>query len=290
MQNTWGQYNVTPQDSRLLLYNRIPKCASSTMQAVIKRCARSLGFEHVSSAIYDERQLSKVGRQRLVRLLDANSSSSSAFDALFSYDRHLYYIDFAKEGARRQPIYINVVREPAERFISSFYYVRSKERLARVSARGLLKSNPSSYWKNSTVEQCLLKGEPECSFTNGSKQETVITYFCGHHEVCKTVGSTEALQRAKEVVAKKYSVVGLVGHMEMSLQLMQTLVPGFLTGALDYYYNIKKRKEKLNRNSEKPTVSREVRQELRRRMAHDIDFYNFLRQRLFLQAHTFLSK
>ena len=52
------------------------------------------------------------------------------------------------------------------------------------------------------------------------------------------MGSKEALQRAKQVVAERYSVVGLVGHMEMSLQLMQTLVPQFLTGALDFYYNI----------------------------------------------------
>ncbi|XP_063851113.1 uncharacterized protein LOC135094708 [Scylla paramamosain] len=231
MVDTGGQYNVTPPNARLLVYNRIPKCASSTMQTVLRW-----------------------------------------------------------EGAKRQPVYINVVREPAERFISSFYYVRSKERLARLSAKGHLRARPSSYWLNRTVEQCVMNRDAECSFLNGTKQETVITYFCGHHEACKMVGSSEALQRAKQVVAQRYSVVGLVGHMEMSLQLMETLIPGFLKGALDFYYNIKKKKEKVNKNSHKPAVPREVQQELRRRMGHDVDFYNFLRQRLFLQAQTFLSK
>ncbi|XP_045124770.1 heparan sulfate 2-O-sulfotransferase hst-2-like isoform X2 [Portunus trituberculatus] len=302
MEDTGGQYNVTPPNAQLLVYNRIPKCASSTMQTVLRWCARWLGFEHVSSEVYDERQLKQEARRRFVQMLTAfntaspsspsalSSSSSSSSSSSFSYDRHLYYIDFVAEGAETHPVYINVVREPIERFISSFYYVRSKERLARIAAKGHLKVKPSSYWLNRTVEQCVMNGEAECSFVNGTKQETVITYFCGHQEFCKTVGSSEALQRAKQVVAERYSVVGLVGHMEMSLQLMQTLVPGFLKGALDFYFNIRKKKEKLNRNSHKPAVPREVRQELRRRMGNDIDFYNFLRQRLFLQAQTFLTK
>ncbi|KAK8377971.1 hypothetical protein O3P69_018705 [Scylla paramamosain] len=177
-----------------------PKCASSTMQTVLRWCARRLGFEHVSSEVYDERQLTGEGRRKLVKILtdfnassssssstssDSSSPSSSPSSSSFSYDRHLYYIDFTAEGAKRQPVYINVVREPAERFISSFYYVRSKERLARLSAKGHLRARPSSYWLNRTVEQCVMNRDAECSFLNGTKQETVITYFCGHHEACK---------------------------------------------------------------------------------------------------------
>ncbi|XP_050689900.1 heparan sulfate 2-O-sulfotransferase pipe-like [Eriocheir sinensis] len=282
---TGGSYNVTPLNARILLYNRIPKCASSTMQTILRWCSRQLGYEHFSSTVYDQHQLSQGKQRELVANLTTRTSTTPG---LQSYDRHLYYTDFEEQGAQR-PAYINLVREPVERFISSFYYRRSKERLARILAHGHLVASPSPNWRNRTVEQCVVSGDAECSFTQGSRQEMVLTYFCGHQPFCRTVGSKVALQRAKQMVSEAYSVVGLVGHMEVSLRLMETLIPGYLTGALHSYQNIRRKEEKVNHNTHKPAVSQAVMTELRRRMAHDIDFYNFLKQRLFLQRRTFLG-
>lgn len=55
----------------------------------------------------------------------------------------------------------------------------------------------------------------------------------------RIVGDRDALQLAKQVVSEEYSVVGLVDHMELSLALMETLVPRFFTGALQVYHSIR---------------------------------------------------
>lgn len=52
---------------------------------------------------------------------------------------------------------------------------------------------------------------------------------------CRTVGSQDALQEAKRVISEEYSVVGLLEHMDLSLTLMEALVPRFFTGALHIY-------------------------------------------------------
>lgn len=41
-EDTGGRYNVTPVKPSLLVYNRVPKCASTTMQHILKRCVMSI--------------------------------------------------------------------------------------------------------------------------------------------------------------------------------------------------------------------------------------------------------
>ncbi|KAG0695014.1 Uronyl 2-sulfotransferase [Chionoecetes opilio] len=130
------------------------------------RCSRRLGYDHVSSEVYDRHRLSGDMRRELVHRLTATTATATA---TLSYDRHLYYVNFTAEGGER-PVYINVVRDPVERFISSFYYRRSRERLARISAHGHLTASPSINWLNRTVEQCVESGDPECSFSLGTSR------------------------------------------------------------------------------------------------------------------------
>ncbi|XP_053650674.2 uncharacterized protein [Cherax quadricarinatus] len=285
--NTRGTYNVTPTDATILVYNRIPKCASSTMQTIIRRLSRHLGFDHVSSLIYDKRQLSQDDQEQLIENL--TSSVKGTPSHALSYDRHIYYTNFTALNAGR-PVYINIIRDPVERFISSFYYRRSEERRNRILARGYpTLFSPS--WVNRTVEQCVMHHDAECLFLPGEEKETTVTFFCGHHTFCRILGHPDALQVAKKVVSEEYSVVGLVNQMDISLLLMEALVPRYLTGALKVYDKIRHQEHIIvNQNQKKPEVPISTRQELLRRMADDVDFYNFLQQRLYEQKQTFLSR
>ena len=67
------------------------------------------------------------------------------------YIRHLYWLQFKDH---EKPVYINMVRDPVELFISNFYYLR----------RGFnKKNNTNSDWKwemsnerrSETIEQCI---------------------------------------------------------------------------------------------------------------------------------------
>ena len=61
---------------------------------------------------------------------------------------------------------------------------------------------------------------------------TLISPFCGNGKICKVVGNTDALQRAKENVEKFYPVVGVLEHFEQSLQLYQRVLPQFFAGVV----------------------------------------------------------
>lgn len=63
------------------------------------------------------------------------------------------------------------------------------------------------------------------------KQKLKWNYIFPH----RIVGHKDALQVAKQVVSQDYSVVGLVEHMEVSLLLMEALVPRFMVGASQVY-------------------------------------------------------
>ncbi|XP_068203069.1 uronyl 2-sulfotransferase-like [Palaemon carinicauda] len=282
-----GRFNMTPPEASIVIYNRVPKCASSTMQTILRRLSKHLTFEHVSSLIYDHHQLTRDEQEKLVENL--TTSLAAAPSHALSYDRHLYYTNFTGLGMS-PPVYINIVRDPVERFISSFYYRRSEERLNRIQMHGHLVS-PSLSWVNRTVEQCVLLNDPECSFVPGEEKELMLSYFCGHQKFCRIVGNRDAVQMAKQVVSREYSVVGLVEHMDLSLLLLETLVPRFMEGATEIYANIRQREHMVvNINHKKPKVSVAIREELLRRMSDDVDFYYFLEQRLFEQRKNFLSK
>ena len=45
------------------------------------------------------------------------------------YNRHIYFIDFQDCGLAKNPIYINVVRDPIKIFISGYGYNRQKSKL-----------------------------------------------------------------------------------------------------------------------------------------------------------------
>jgi len=41
-----------------------------------------------------------------------------------SYDRHVYYVDFPEEGSPVRPMWFSVIRDPVEKYISRFNYLR----------------------------------------------------------------------------------------------------------------------------------------------------------------------
>lgn len=88
------------------------------------------------------------------------------------------------------PIYINLVRDPVERVISWFYYVRAPwyyvERKRAFPDLPL----PDPAWLKKDFETCVLSGDPECVYTQGAQREGIgdhrrqTLFFCGHEPDC----------------------------------------------------------------------------------------------------------
>lgn len=89
-----------------------------------------------------------------------------------------------------EPIYVNIVRDPVERVISWYYYVRAPwyyvERKQIFPDLPL----PDPNWLKKDFETCVLKGDRECRYLQGEIHEGIgdhrrqTLFFCGHSEKC----------------------------------------------------------------------------------------------------------
>lgn len=115
------------------------------------------------------------------------------FDLTFLYQTYNF---FFRRFNLPEPIYINVVRDPVERVISWYYYVRAPwyyvERKQIFPDLPL----PDPNWLKKDFETCVLKGDRECRYLEGEIHEGIgdhrrqTLFFCGHSEKCTWVFET----------------------------------------------------------------------------------------------------
>jgi dermatan/chondrotin sulfate uronyl 2-O-sulfotransferase UST len=132
---------------------------------------------------------------------------------------------------------------------------------------------------------------PECQFIEGSdiKQyndhRSQISQFCGHETECRKFNSMSALQKAKANVEKFYQVVGVIEDVNMTLAVLEAKMPEFFNGAIKIYAEDEDIKEgqESRFNPYKLPVSDEIKSIVRANFTHEIEFYNFCKQRLLTQ-------
>ncbi|CAF4304841.1 unnamed protein product, partial [Adineta steineri] len=99
-----------------VVYNRVPKSASTTLRYLFRDQAATRGFTIFNKEIYVPFLLS-VDIQREV------ASELESGKAPVLYERHMYFINF-DDFQKPQPVYINVIRDPIQQVISAYYYSR----------------------------------------------------------------------------------------------------------------------------------------------------------------------
>ncbi|XP_017840006.1 uncharacterized protein LOC108597898 [Drosophila busckii] len=200
---------------------------------------------------------------------------------------HVNYLNFTKH-AQPRPIYINMVRDPVERVISWYYFIRAPW----VFVPGRRNSNrpmPNPLWVNTEFDQCVLSGEKACTYIEGSPLERVgdhrrqTLFFCGHNEhKCTPFNSRLPLQLAKDNVEREYAVVGTWEHTNETLAVLEAYIPRYFADASKMYYS-GLHAARSNDNPMKPHISEEIKNMLRRNFTREIEFYQFCRQRLHKQ-------
>ncbi|CAM1295130.1 Uncharacterised protein g1200 [Pycnogonum litorale] len=260
--------NRTVGDTGLLIYNRIPKCGSTTFNLLLKSLSQRNGYRHFSSNVYHKRRLTIGDQEQFVRKL-------KSMEEPLSVDRHLYFVNFTKFN-ETSPIYMNVVRDPMDRLISSFYYVR-KSSLKK--SKNDPKLRPSQSWLDLTYDQCVRRFLKECQVTPGkvTTQKSMVPFFCGHAEMCSVVGNRWALEKAKYNIEHYFAVVGVLEDMEKTLAVLENYVPLFFSGALKMY---NKRNLHGNANKRKVPVSRRVKEMVKKNLTLEYELYAFIKRRL----------
>ena len=269
-----------------MIFNQVPKTGSENMIHLIDSLSFKNNFMNISSNpefnqkygyfhYFDE----DLKRYYINMLLFPEIESHQKI----AYDKHMNFLNF-EEFNRTNPIYVSMVRNPVERIISWYYYQRQTWYLTEMGHE----SDPTFY--KETFEDCIWNEKEYCQFIPGNSiftpsgidtQMSQLSYYCGHGHECTLFGNADALKLAKSNVEKYYAVVGVLESMEETLRVLEQFVPDFFDGAVKVYRASPRKK--TNENKQKPPVSWAIKQLLAKNMTHEIDFYEFCRQRLYKQ-------
>lgn len=259
---------VTPvRKEKRVIYNRVGKCGSRTMIQLMVRLAKQNNYNVIGSTRY---QLLHINLRQQVEFVDFMDH----LEAPFIYHHHLHYVDFNRFGSV-QPIYINLIRDPLARLVSSYYFRRFgdyREGHRTWSFQG------TDEEKNQTFDECVLNNKTECSVP---RIFYIIPFFCGQEAFCRNP-SELALQQAKLNVIRNYLLVGVTEELEDFLIVLERLLPEFFTGILKIYKtpgDALQNKIMTTKTMKKKGPSPEVARIMKKNLKLEYDFYNFVKNR-----------
>nr|XP_054590000.1 heparan sulfate 2-O-sulfotransferase 1 [Nothobranchius furzeri] len=197
------------------------------------------------------------------------------------YHGHVSFLDFTKFGVMRKPVYINMIRDPIERLVSYYYFLRFGD-----DYRPGLRRRKQGDKK--TFDECVSAGGSDCA---PEKLWLQIPFFCGHYSECWNVGSQWALEQAKYNLVNRYLLVGVTEELEDFIMMLEAALPRFFRGATELYKTGKK--SHLRKTSEKKPPTKESITKLQQSAIWKMEneFYEFaLEQFQFVRAHAVREK
>uniref|UniRef100_A0A1A9WGB5 Heparan sulfate 2-O-sulfotransferase pipe n=1 Tax=Glossina brevipalpis TaxID=37001 RepID=A0A1A9WGB5_9MUSC len=281
--NVYDLNNTRKAKMELVFFNRVPKVGSQTFMELLRRLSERNNFQFNRDAVQkvETIRLAEDQQQEMAEVI-----SDLPVPSVFI--KHVCYTNFSKFNLPT-PIYINVVRDPVERVISWFYYVRAPWYFVERKAAFPDLPLPHPGWLKKDFETCVLSGDQECTYTQGVSVEGIgdhrrqSLFFCGHAYECTPFNTLGALERAKHAVESQYAVVGVLEDLNTTLAVLEKYIPRFFQGVREIYETSAEYLTKINKNNFKPPVSEKVKDIVRRNFTNEIEFYQFCRQRLHKQ-------
>jgi len=275
--------NTRKAQKEILFFNRVPKVGSQTTMELMRALALKNNFH------YHKDRTQKV---ETIKLTNNEEKWLSHLINYFStpsvYVKHVCFVDFQRFNIS-MPIYVNMVRDPIERVISWYYYVRAPWYFVERKRAFPDLPLPNPNWLRKDFESCVSNHDPECRYIPGLKHDGFgdhrrqTMFFCGHRDDCTGFNTEIAMRRAMHNVESHYAVVGVLEDLNKTLTVLEHYVPRFFKGALNTYWNEVHMFSKINRNIYKPPVSEATKELVRRNFTHEIEFFEFCKQRLHKQ-------
>ena len=184
---------------------------------------------------------------------------------------HFFNLDWRSLGLEVN--LVNLVRHPISRIASYFYYTEQR-----------WKRRHPDQQRHSNFSDCVLNGEERC-LVGGSRDEIygrvemLLSYFCGQAIICTDPESKDALAIAQRAVDNEYSVVGILEQLNVTLAVMELLLPLWFHGSRTFF----EQHRIIENKNPHPEPSAAAVKILGWRLRHDIEFYQFIEQRLHWQ-------
>ncbi|KHJ89690.1 heparan sulfate 2-O-sulfotransferase [Oesophagostomum dentatum] len=267
--NSWRPLPLVEGDLEsqlIVIYNRVPKTGSTTFtNAVAYDLFKINNFNVIHLNMTKNRQVMSLTDQgEFIRNITSWTERRPAF-----YHGHVAFIDFTRFGYPN-PVYINIVREPLQRLLSHYYFLRFGDNY-RV---GLKRSRAGN---NETFDECVLRGGRDCDMKQMWLQ---IPYFCGHHHFCTVVGNKLALEQAKKNLIEKYLLVGVCEEMRNFIAVLERLLPRFFKGALSHFDGLSESRAHLRNTKQKFPPNDHTLSVIRRNEVYQMEreFYDFAKE------------
>lgn len=210
----------THRFTQTVVYNRLPKSGSRTVNKVIKKLWKTTHkFDLHHSLIFHQTAVNSTEIHKIADLLFTNRTTNRPL----VFDRHFYFVNFSEYGYP-MPAYINTFRDPLQRLISDYYFRRLKSNVS--------KDKFSQEEQNRTFESCVSAGISDC--VGEGATNILVNWFCGQHTLCRRA-SVAALQQAKRNVLQRYSLVAPTDDLEWFISALEKVFPHIFLGALDIY-------------------------------------------------------
>ncbi|CAL8252280.1 unnamed protein product [Merluccius merluccius] len=273
--------SLSQAEDVVVIYNRVPKTASTSFTNIAYDLCGKNRFHvlHINTSKNNPVLSLQDQARPLVRFVH-NVTSWQEMKPAF-YHGHVAYLDFSKYGVEGKPTYVNVVRDPIERLVSYYYFLRFGD-----DYRPGLRRRKQGDKK--TFDECVAAGGPDCA---PEKLWLQIPFFCGHHSECWNVGSRWALEEAKANLVREYLLVGLTEELEDFVMILEAVLPRFFKGASQLYRTGKK--SHLRKTTEKKPPAEETITKLHQSdiWKMENEFYEFAQEQFqFVRAHAVREK
>lgn len=291
-------------NQNIVVFNRVPKTGSEMFEHFGKLLSSVLGYH-----TYIDPQIMTLFPTEVAKRAFAQQFTSEIKDSGVYY-RHMTFFNFTTHQ-RPTPIYASIVRHPIDRMVSWFYYQRWRNRPDDDQPEEICNKNTKwkrfcqtmkmirnqdyvkdEAWYNMTFDECVAKKHPECVYSEGSgfllqhnmpfDFRSQMMFFCGNTPECALFNSKRVLSKAKTIVEKIYSVVGVLEDLDLTLEAFQAYIPKFFRAAKELYHDNLSNLTitHTNKNPFKKAISKKTRAFLEKKFSVEIEFYEFCQQRL----------
>eukprot|EP00977_Amphora_coffeiformis_P000752 scaffold162_cov176-Amphora_coffeaeformis.AAC.12 len=207
--------HATGPGDKQIFYNRIGKAGSSALISLFKRSLQKNITIHDSLTPSDrgsDEFLTRQGELELIQKIVGNPELSFMDHAKRGFlVYHSFFLNFTRYGLS-SPIFINMVREPAERYASQFAFWKTLPDIGKLTKE-----------HGSTLGVCLGGQHIGCPPLNYQT-----SYFCGHEPACQDPPTDASFLQAVRHVVENYAAVGTLEKLDDLKEQIVTMFPEWI--------------------------------------------------------------
>lgn len=289
---------TTPDNFTILIYNRVPKCASTTIKTVLRSLQEKRDYKVVDVTFQHEKHYLRLNESQYLDRDDLKwnndtkkflqRTAKSNYDEKLLYIRHTFYIpDISLSFFGHENInvykYINVVKNPVDQYISWYYYERFGWN--DHGFKDGWEHEVESGTEHLSFDVCLSRGFKTC--TQPSKHSEFMGYFCGHDWYCFGEASEMSLRKAKENIEKRFIMIGLTSELSNTMKLLERVMPKWFHGVNNEFEDtmVQNRSKMVTKHLRKP--SDETFKYLQANMKYEIELFEWIDARFQLQKSLY---